>query len=585
MRFRNWWVGNGHILGLTVGSIKTDEQSCSGEIDMKALRDQVEQRFSDLTSSELRLIEAASSGQPTKFGPVDSSGSDHTVELEKADQWGTDRTIRAGLIRLLLFDAELANLVHHNGIDVEGARIEGKLDFAFLTLRRRLRLCKCFIPDGVDLYDCDAIRLNFGGSRTASIDAHGLVVRGSIVLNDGFSASSLVDFSLARIGGDLVCSGGRFINPGKKALSVVGAEVGGTVYFGEGFHAEGEVDLSSAQIKGNVICTGSDFCNPGKKAISAALAVIRGSAHLGDGFTADGRVWFFGAQIGTDLLVQEAQFKGADGWNGLVMPFATAEVFSWAQVQRTNFTGLDLRSATVGLLADTLEDWPSPGKLFLDGFVYKRFGDDSPRDAQSRLRWLSLQWNDEIPFTPQPYRQLAAVFRESGQEGDAIKVLIAKEDALRTHGGLGRTERIGKAIMKATIGYGYKPLRALWWIAAFIALGTALFGLGYQNGAVTPSERDASESYSNKKRMTPLYYPQFNALIFSVDTFLPVVDLHQAKFWLPNSQTGPTLHGFGLSHGPSLGALLRWYLWLHIMAGWFFASMFVAGVTGLVRKD
>jgi hypothetical protein len=83
-----------------------------------------------------------------------------------------------------------------------------------------------------------------------------------------------------------------------------------------------------------------------------------------------------------------------------------------------------------------------------------------------------------------------------------------------------------------------------------------------------------------------LYYPRFNALIFSVNTFLPLVDLYQDKFWLPNSQKGPTvLHVFGVSLGPSLGSLLRWYLWLHIMAGWFFASMFVAGVTGLVRKD
>ena len=34
-----------------------------------------------------------------------------------------------------------------------------------------------------------------------------------------------------------------------------------------------------------------------------------------------------------------------------------------------------------------------------------------------------------------------------------------------------------------------------------------------------------------------------------------------------------------------LGAYLRWYLWAHILLGWFFTSMFIAGVTGLVRRE
>lgn len=37
--------------------------------------------------------------------------------------------------------------------------------------------------------------------------------------------------------------------------------------------------------------------------------------------------------------------------------------------------------------------------------------------------------------------------------------------------------------------------------------------------------------------------------------------------------------------GRDFGEELRWYFWVHILAGWFFTTMFVAGVTGLVRKD
>lgn len=31
-------------------------------------------------------------------------------------------------------------------------------------------------------------------------------------------------------------------------------------------------------------------------------------------------------------------------------------------------------------------------------------------------------------------------------------------------------------------------------------------------------------------------------------------------------------------------AHLRVYLWIHIAAGWFFSTMFVLGITGMVRR-
>ena len=56
-------------------------------------------------------------------------------------------------------------------------------------------------------------------------------------------------------------------------------------------------------------------------------------------------------------------------------------------------------------------------------------------------------------------------------------MLIAKEEVVRHDAGLGRMERAWYLMLDVTIGYGYRPLRALWWIAGFVIVGDG--GLWY----------------------------------------------------------------------------------------------------------
>src|SRR5262249_62019082 len=99
-----------------------------------------------------------------------------------------------------------------------------------------------------------------------------------------------------------------------------------------------------------------------------------------------------------------------------------------------------------------------------------------PAAAAARLRLLKLQ---PPGYRPQPYRQLATVLRASGRETGATDVLIAKEEVLRHQPGLGRMERAWNRMLDVTIGYGYRPLRALWWMAGFVVVGAGVVGLGY----------------------------------------------------------------------------------------------------------
>src|SRR5262249_48514793 len=131
------------------------------------------------------------------------------------------------------------------------------------------------------------------------------------------------------------------------------------------------------------------------------------------------------------------------------------------------------------------------------------------------------------------YRQVATILRASGREAGAADVLIAKENVLRHQAGLGRLERLWNRMLEVTIGYGYRPLRALWWMAGFVAVGTLPFGLGSLARTVTPTDPAASRAFV-ESGTTPSHYPPFNALVYSLENFLPVVALHQEEYWRPN---------------------------------------------------
>ena len=71
------------------------------------------------------------------------------------------------------------------------------------------------------------------------------------------------------------------------------------------------------------------------------------------------------------------------------------------------------------------------------------------------------------------------MLREAGDDSGARKVLIALEDARLKHGSLTIGQRVKQWLLRLTVGY--VPLRALWYIAFFVILGTFL-----SDGGVPP---------------------------------------------------------------------------------------------------
>lgn len=233
-------------------------------------------------------------------------------------------------------------------------------------------------------------------------------------------------------------------------------------------------------------------------------------------------------------------------------------------------------------------------------------------DAETRLRWLAL---DDVSggFRPQPYQHLAKVLREMGHAEDARKVMVEKEklqraDTRRRHHEQikdvlgGKTDGgqrafaslaaigwswVKQRVFNLTIGFGYYPLRAVFWVIVLIATGCWLFDATWKAGDMTPNSAPVlvskawmdfehlphpAEVWTEQAR-AGRDYETFNALAYSFDVVVPLIDLGQESAWAPSTSRS------------DWGRTAWWARWVLKILGWFVTALGAAAVTGLVRRD
>jgi hypothetical protein len=555
-------------------------------------------KFSNLTRAERVLLEFADKDNLNHgdFAITGSSANplDPGNDPAHGSEWSHDRDIRAGLIRWLCVDADAARLVDPIGIRVLGARITGALNLVNVRVPFDIVLRRCAIGEPINLRLSEFANLDFGGSYTNAIDAEGVKVRGDVDMNAGFRASRPVSIVGSTIDGSIDCEDGTFTYSKsgsedfwadqRPALSLNNSRIGGAVIVCCGFRSDGVVMAVTATMAG-LFCYGGRFINPGRMTLSLDGATVTAYALLGNwaaegkkwpGLVSDGLVLFDEAKIGAWLRVEGSRFLGKpDELHGFVaIGVSVGGVFLWLDEELQKGATLDLRSASAKVFVDDQKSWPQPGKLLLDGFTYQSLSDGydaKPSDARTRLRWIGLQ----SEFNPQPYRQLASVLHARGDDAGSTLVLINEED-LR-YAQYGAWWRLWGAFLKYTIGYGHRPLLAIMWSLAVVLLGwivvriardAGVMRLTWPENTVPPIDPHAG------------LYP----LLYSLDVFVPFVNLHQEHYWWPDTQSAGEAHIFGTPLRVR-GSLILYYLWFQIIAGWLLSAIFVAGVTGLIRGD
>jgi len=556
--------------------------------------------FPNLTRAEVSLLEHADVKNVVRAmyavsGPS-SNPDDPSNDPANASQWNPQREIRASLIRWMSVDPDAIRQIDPQGIRVLGGKIVGSLDLSQVHVPFAITLRKCAIPDVLEITEAEIPALNLSGSHTSSIHAAVINVPRGLSLNE-VHLTGFVDLQQATIG-TLYAVGARLKfaaepgyawAPSRTVLNLASATIKGGVNLSDGFEADGGVSVNGSRIGGDLICISGHFFNPGKVAIDAVGAEIGGYFYLmgaespgvtglsferGGPAKVNGELRFRATRT-SGVLVWDAVLSGSTGTSdGFFGPEMSASaVFFWINVTLDSGTQLDLTGASIGYLGDQERSWPAPGNLIIDGLTYSGFQPGfAPVDADTRLKWLALQPN----FHPQPYRQLAKVLREMGDEKGAVKVLIAEGDSRYRQMAL--PGRLIGTFLKYTIGYGHRPLLALFWSLGVVVLGWVMLSIGARAGVVAPSWPEHLPVEATKS------HEELHPLLYSLDIFLPVVDLHQENYWWPDATKSGGVSVLGRRITIS-GRMLRHYLWLQIIAGWLLSGIFLAGVTGLIRND
>jgi hypothetical protein len=407
--------------------------------------------------------------------------------------WEAQRAVAAALLAELLTNAGGSR--RPRALRLAGARILGQLDLEATELLCPLLLQGCWFAEPMVLDEARTPALRLPGCHVPGLSARQLTTRGNLELNNGFTATGEVKLLGAHIGGQLDLNGATLTNPDGFAVNANRLTVQGSMFCGEGFAATGEVNLMGAHIGGQLGLVGATLTNPNGPALR--LQELRASA----------------------LLLRD-----------LTDPPALIEFIH----------------TQVGVLVDEPASWPH--QAILDGFVYDALYERDPVSARQRLGWLA---RNPRGYSPQPYEQLAAVYRRAGRDQDARTVAIAKQRARRRT--LSLPGPLWSLLLDGLVGYGYRTWVAGLWLGGLWLVGWAVFDRAHANQELVlakPSEA----------------HPGFHGAVYALDNLLPVVDLRQQAVWIPK------------------GAV-QWWASASILAGWVLTTAVVAALTGLLKRD
>ena len=460
---------------------------------------------------------------------------------------------------------------------------------------------------GADLA-CDSGQFN---GKIVALHCDGIEVSGAVFLNDGFNASGTVKILAAKIRGDLACRNGVFRGP-EVALHAHGAEFGGNCFLDHNFLAHGTVNLSSATIAHNLYCQGGTFsCK--SQAIHAPRITVGDNINLGKDCRVAGQVSFQAAEVGGDITFAHGSFEGKPSVN---LRNAKIEgMLVWRDIEHARGE-LNLSGASCRTLNMDWKSWEKPDQVRIDNFTYSGFSElPTGCDANFWTNWLERQpaRHLEERYRPKPYAQLATVLDAMGHEEEAraIRIEQRKRQSLFTRKFEAVPNRFESKLARKlvvfwnfiqwlVVSYGYRPGKAVFFLFGMMVIGSVVYHFAARDGIMTPTHplifKEAAGGFIPKQcsknwvypandikakceAAIPSEYSSFNAIAYSIDTAIPVVNLRMESDWSPRVVTWDE----GLPYSP--GWWVRTWEWLQIAFGWGFSLLFVSAIGGVIRRN
>jgi hypothetical protein len=485
--------------------------------------------IADLTPAERRMWQAFPRSRAVDFRQADD-------DPERGDVWGADRTVRAEVVRALLLggvseDGETAAL------RLSGVRISGLLNLQYATIDCAIRLWACHFEQTPILYGTKVRQLNLSESCLPALNAATIRVEGVLRLTDCRIPGEV------RLGGAEI-SGALFLDRAHRGedgggedpvLQLNQATINDDLW-APGLVAHGEVRLSGARVSGAVNLDDARLSAPDGTALQAEAFTV-GSNLSARRLRTNGRVNLRGSKFPGQIDLTGAHLSSP---GGVALRASSCTIGELWLRDADPIDGLvNLRRSQLDLIHAAPEVWPGPVRI--DGLTY---GSLAP--ALPAARRLELLERDEDGYVPHAYEQLAAAYRRIGDDAGARTVQLAKQRRHRRT--LSRHARIWGYVQDATVGYGFRPARAMAWLLALLLVGTAAYGLHH------PQPVDPGRT------------PDFHSAIYTLDLLLPIIDFGQEKAFTP--------------HGG-----YQWLAYLLIAAGWVLATTVVAGITRAVNRQ
>lgn len=421
-------------------------------------------------------------------------------------------------------------------------------------------------------YDNRAVYLD-GTQIDGNIDARGLRVTGECRLLD------------LGVRGNVRLDGAVLANPGRDVWVGRRSTVGGNFECRDA-DIYGSLIMQEVQIGANLDLRASRLSRPGRytrdRNAKPCLDIRAGrigrdvvcAAGSKRAFSAAGEVRMVRATIGRQLTFAGAELGDTEGPDDR----SALNAFG-AQTQELTLTlarpphgRVGLRQVRCTSLDDNEALWRSAGGIDLDAFRYDSLTKaiDLTDDAAvvRRLQWLRTA--EHGVYSPGPYDQLAAMLRSVGNEEHADTVLIAKQR--RRYSALASGFRVlGLPVLmwswlqRWMVGYGYRPSRALGWLALLLVIGTLWFAFYPAHCGVVATDPPDFAGY----RFCPLTNQDdhlvWNPFLFTLDLLVPIVDFGNKSRW-------------------ALPGVSQWFAAGLIAAGWLLATTVAAGLTRLLRR-
>jgi hypothetical protein len=380
-----------------------------------------------------------------------------------------------------------------------------------------------------------------------------------------------VDFALADITVSFVADAARFTHP-QQEVTFNGMRVGHTAFFRKAVFA-GPVDFALADVGVNFQADEARFTNPEQKTSFDSMkvgqtaffdkAVFAGPVSMMDASFFDLSIQgtpdspfvsplldLSRTVVQRELRIEDLKLQALVATSLRVEGSALLRVEGSALFRRLAIEGTaNLERSHFGELTLDEVSWPKSAASFrLDGMTYQAIRMGSERVLGQKL----LELANRSAYSVQVYSNLMAFFRRQGYSEWADEVLVAQKRRERaeilTWNSAGWWWNL---FLDLFVLYGLSPARVFLWSALFVVIGCLVFrrqeDMEPQRGEVASGD--------------------YNAFWYSLDLFLPYIDLRTASAWAPKPER----------------RFARHYMRVHTLLGWLVIPIGLLALTGIIK--